>query len=352
MNTLLVKILFSGLMAFVPSQDGSEITVLLLKVPHAYHTSDGAAMEQHNPAVIARAGSCVGDCPREQAFASILFPDKSASAALTALETAVDGGAAWQLSASDISVRKASTTAANLPALSIVNNVRGTVNGQPQAIPTTATSREDYSWIANVPSLCSGCTLNSAVLGSNPPSSLIAARFKIKNGTVKTYSVARLGNNVAPIEFKRLDGTGSTSSYAQALASWVVTEIAVTGDAIEIVEDKFDATSGRTMKLSPDANGVVELAVLNLPSFEPPATSNNDAPQVGKHFEIFYELFDTPPAEEARLVPRAANPASFAEVSWSLVHPNDQIWSDLLNGLRLNVGRGPYNRLICPIGGF
>ncbi|HEY0140175.1 MAG TPA: hypothetical protein VGF48_04710 [Thermoanaerobaculia bacterium] len=350
--SFIVKILFSGLMAFVPNQDGTELTVLLLNVPHAYHTSDGASMEHHNAAVIARAGNCVGDCPQEQALANAMFPDKTAAAALAALQSAMGNGAGWQLSASDISVRKATTSAANLPALTIVDNVRSTVNGEPQSIPNTAAAREDYSWLADMSSVCSGCTLNPALLGNNPPAGLIAARFRIRNGRVSTYSVIRLGSNVAPVTFKRLDGTGSASSYSQALASWVATEIEVTGDAIEIVEDKFDGTAGRSMKLSPDSNGKVELAVLNLPSFEPPASPNNDAPQVGKHFELFYELASNPPAEEARFVPRAADPAAFPTVNWQTVHPSSALFSDLLNGLRLNVGRGPYDRLMCPMVGW
>lgn len=352
MNSFLLKILFSGLMAFVPSQDGTELNVVLLNVDHAYHTSDGAELGHHNPTLIARAGNCTGDCPKEQALASILFPDKAPAAALASLESAVNNGGAWRLGGSDISFRKATTSAASLPALSIVRNVRGTINGQPETIPSTAAAREDYSWLANFSSICSGCTLDTSVLGSNPPANLIAARFKIRNGRVSTFSAIRRGSNVAPVIFKRLDGTGSASPYVQAMASWMVADVEVTGDSIEFVEDKFDGTSGRTMKLSPDATGKVEVAVLNLPSFVPPASPNNDAPQVGKHFEIFYELLDNPPAKELRLVPYADSAAGHPQVSWSLVHPNDQVWSDLLNGLRLNVGRGPYDRPMCPIIGF
>lgn len=353
MNSFLLKILFSGLMAFVPNQDGTELTVLLLNVDHAYHTSDGAAMDHHNPYLVARAGNCTGDCPQDQTAANTFYPDKSATAALASYQATLANGAGWRLSGSDVSFRKATTSAANLPALSIVRNVRGTVNGQPAVIPATAAAREDYSWLTDFTSVCSGCTLNSALLGNNPPANLVAARFKIRNGRVSTFSVIRRGSNVAPVYYKRLDGTGNASSYVQASASWMVADVEVTGDAIEFVEDKFDGTTGRTMKLSPDANGKVEVAVLNLPSFEPPASPNNDAPQVGKHFEIFYELVDNPPAEEQRLVPYAASSsAGYPEVSWSLVHPNDQVWSDLLNGLRLNVGRGPFDRLMCPFIGF
>ena len=36
-NSFILKLFFTGLMAFVPSQDGKEVTVLLLNVDHDYH---------------------------------------------------------------------------------------------------------------------------------------------------------------------------------------------------------------------------------------------------------------------------------------------------------------------------
>jgi hypothetical protein len=105
------------------------------------------------------------------------------------------------------------------------------------------------------------------------------------------------------------------------------------------------------MTLSPDADGKVEVAVLNLPPFVPPASPANNLPEVGKHFEMYYELAQTPPASETRLVPRAGAAASvgtYPVVEWQTIHPQTELWSDLLNQLRLDAGRGPYDRLLCP----
>ena len=348
MSTFVLKILFTGLMAFIPNDNGTEVTVLLLNTDH-YHTSDGAAMQAHKPLIYAR-GNCSGACVNDdQNIAESTFHDQSSAAALDSLTYALGNGSAWAISGSDIAVQK-SSGAANLPSLHIRNDLRGTVNGQPRIIPTTSAERQDISWIPSLQQLCTnGCAIDSDLLATVPPS-IVAARFKINSGDLYTYSVARLGSDVTPVHFKRLDGTGSTSSYVQAVASWIGLDIEVTGDSIDFVETKHDGSTGRTMTLSPDESGKVEVAVVNLPPFVPPASSNNDAPQVGKHFEMYYELLDSPPARETRLVPRAGAPSgtSVPQVTWTSVHPSGAITSELLNRLRFEPGRSLYDRVICP----
>jgi hypothetical protein len=347
-STFVLKILFSGLMAFIPNDNGTEVTVLLLN-PNHYHTSDGAAMQPHKPLIYAR-GNCSGDCVNDDtSISQYTFRDQSSAAALDSLVYALGNGSAWEISASDIAVQK-SSGAANLPSLNIHNGDRGTVNGQPQIIPTTSTERKDISWIPALQQLCTnGCALNSDLF-ANVPSDIVAARFKINSGDLYTYSVARLGSDVTPVHFKRLDGTGSTSAYVQAVASWIGVDIEVTGDSVDFVETKHDGGTGRTMTLSPDASGKVEVAVVNLPPVVPPSSSNNDAPQVGKHFEMYYELLANPPARETRLVPRAGAPSgtTVPQVAWTSVHPSSAVTSELLNRLRFEPGRSLYDRVICP----
>lgn len=342
--------LFTGLMAFIPNENGTEVTVLLLKSDH-YHTSDGSAMQPHKPLLFARAGNCSGSCVNsDTSIANFTFRDLSSSAQLDALAYALGpNGSTWHFTGADIAVQK-SSGAANLPALQIRDDVRGTVNGQPQLIPATSTQREDFSWIPSLQQLCgSGCTIDSDLFDTVPPG-IVAARFKINSGDLYTWSLARLGSDVTPVQFKRLDGTGSTSSYVQAISSWMAVDIEVPGSSIDFVETKHDGSTGRTMTLSPDASGKVEVAVVNLPPFVPPATSNNDAPQVGKHFEMYYELLANPPAREARLVPRAGAPSgtTVPQVTWSSVHPSSAVSSELLNRLRLEPGRSLYDRVLCP----
>jgi len=334
-------------MAFIPNQNGTEVTVLLLNANH-YHTSDGAAMQPHTPILYARAGNCSGACVDDDpAIAAFTYRDLSSAAALDSLSYAVGNGSAWMIAGSDIAVQK-SSGASNLPALHIRNDVRGTVNGQPEIVPTTSAARGDFSWIPALQPLCAnGCTIKSELLDTIPPE-LIAARFKINSGDLYTYSVARLGSDVIPVQFKRLDGTGSTSSYVQAVTSWTGLDIEVPGNSIDFVETKYDNSTGRTMTLSPDDSGKV--AVVNLPPFVPPASTSNDAPQVGKHFEMYYELLQNPPARETRLVPRAGAPSgtTVPQVSWTSVHPSTAVTSELLSRLRLEPGRSLYDRTICP----
>lgn len=353
MTSFVLKILFSGLMIFTPSQDGHEMTVLLLAAGGGHHLSDGSALQQHKPLIIARAGACSGDCPtRDSEIAQCVYADQSLATAQDSLEAAAAGGGAWVLSGSDISFQKASSNDPDLPALSVTSNVRTTVNGQPSLIPSTSSEREDVSWIADLKQVCgSTCALDPAVLASVPPSAVVA-RLHIRSGRLFTYSISRIGADVTPVHFSRLDGSGSASAYSQAIASWVGAEVQVSGSGIEIVESKFNGDPGRSMTLTPDANHAVEIAVINYPPFVPPASSINNAPQVGKHFEAYYDLLQDPPAKETRLVPRAGavSGAQYPAVGWSTVHPQSAVWSELLNKLRLDIGRSAYERVFCPPG--
>lgn len=346
--SFILRILFSGLIVFVPSQDGQKLEVFLLNVDHAHHLSDGTALPSHKPLLLARAGACSGDCPsRDSAIAQYIYADRSTSVALDSLESAVSGGGAWLLDGSELSVQKGNSSDPALPALVLRTNVRGSSGGVLKSIPTTSTEREDFSWIADLDQICADCSLDPAIHDTVPPG-LIAARFTLRTGTVSTYSVARIGSYVTPANFKRLDGSGSASSYSQAVASWVGADVTISGATVKISEAKFNGDPGRSMTLTPDSNGLAEVAVLNLPPFVPPASSINDAPQVGKHFEMYYDLAETPPAIETRLVPRAgAAPglASYEQVDWSSIHTQS---SELLNQLRLNIGRSTYDRLLCP----
>ena len=344
--SFILKLFFTGLMAFVPSQDGKEVTVLLLNVNHNYQSSDGSALAHHKPLLIARAGDCSGQCPKRDAdIAQFVFADKSQSDALDSLEAAVAGGGAWELSGSELSLQKGSSTDPDLPALSIVRNV------STEIVPTTSGEREDFGWVADMKQIApSGYAFNTDLLDSPPPG-LVAARLRLRSGKVFTYSVARIGSNVTPVHFQRLDGTGAVSPYSQAIATWVGAEIEISGQDVEIVEEKFDGGTGRSMTLSPDANGKVEVAVLNLPPFVPPSAPFVGTPDPGKHFEMYYEVAQTPPAQSARLVPKAGaapDAPEYSAVEWSAVHPQTALWSDLLNGLRMNIGRSMYEAVLCP----
>lgn len=348
--TFLLRILFTGLIAFVRSDDGKELTVLLLNADHQ-QMSDGSEMAQHKPLLVARAGSCTGQCTTDDSdIAQFLYEDQSSTTAVESLQAAVGGGAAWDLTGSDLSVVKGASTDPDLPGLSIQTGTRAVVDGVPAIIPTTAAERSDFSWVADVQQTCPDCTFDPNVVGAQPPTGVVVARLHLRSGNAFTYSVARIGANVTPVHFQRLDGEGDVSSYSQAVATWVAADIQVSGDSIEIDDAGGE---GRTMTLSPDESGKIEIAVLNLPPFVPPASPSDDTPEVGKHFEAFYNLMVDPPDPDTRLVPfagAAPSAPSYPEVDWHSIHPSEELWSDLLNSLRLNIGRTAYDRILCPPG--
>jgi len=346
----LLRILFSGLIVFIPSQDKQEVTVLLLNVSRPHHLSDGSAVQKHTPVLLARAGGCTGDCSRrDAAIAGYLFRDLSASAGVDALEAALLNGGAWILSRSELSLLKGSSSAPDLPALTFAAT-RPTVDGEPAIIPTNALERESFDWVMDFRKICPDCAVDPAMHAALPPA-IVAGRFKLRTGKLFTYAIARIGNNVTPVHFNRLDGEGDPSSYSQAIATWVGADIDVEGDSVQIVDTKFDTGAQRTMTLSPDTNGKLEMVFLNLPPFVPPASPSNKTPQAGKHAEMYYDIVEAPPAAEARLVPIAgAAPGApqYPAVDWHAIHPANALFSDLLNGIRLNVGRTAYDRLLCP----
>lgn len=349
----ILRILFSGLIVFVPSEDKQEVTVLLLNSGHAHEMSDGSTLDIHKPLLIARAGACTGDCTTDDPdIAQFLYSDKSLTEAMDALETAVAGGAAWQLAGSELSLRKGSAADPELPSLVLRDDARSSVNGVAQIIPTTSTEREDFNWVADLKKICqTGCNIDTAMLDAQPPAGLIAARLRLRTGKIFTYSIARIGSNITPVHFSRLDGSGSASPYSQAVATWVGADVAVSGSSVEIVEEKFNGSAGRSMKLSPGEDGRVEIAVLNLPPFTPPTAPYSATPGVGKHFEMYYEVTQNPPAPASRLLPHAGalpGAPAYPEVEWHSIHPQETLWSELMNRLRLDVGRTVAEQLLCP----
>jgi hypothetical protein len=351
-SSFLLRIMFTGLIAFVRTDSGHELTILLLNANHQ-HISDGTVLSAHKPLLLARGGGCTGTCPTSDSdIAQFVFADQSSGTAVASLEDAVTGGGAWDLTGSNLSIQKGDSGDPDLPALAFIDNTRPVASGVPAIIPTSSSERSDVSWLADMNQICPTCTLDASAVSASVPNATVVAKLHLRSGNVFTYSIARVGTNVTPVHFQRLDETGDVSSYSQAIATWMGADIEVSGDSIEIVDDSGD---GRSMTLTPDENGKVEVAVLNLPPFVPPVTANDGTPEVGKHFEAFYNLVESPPATNTRLVPfagAAPDAPSYSTVSWSSIHPSGSLGSDLLNAIRLNIGRTAYDRILCPPGGF
>ncbi|HYR29743.1 MAG TPA: hypothetical protein VEU30_14840, partial [Thermoanaerobaculia bacterium] len=232
-----------------------------------------------------------------------------------------------------------------LPPLFIQRGLRGK-----GIVPLTALERESFDWVPEVQKICPTCTLDRRYVDGIPPGTKVVARFRLRSGKAFTYSVSRLGNDVAPVHFARLDGTGAASPYTQAVANWVAADIKVSAPSVEIVEKSFDGGEKRSMKLTPDKSRKVEIAVLNTPPYVPPATRNMGEPEPGKHFEVFFDLAQNPPARALRLLPHsgAAADAKYPAVNWQYVHPEDSLGSELLAKLRLDLSRTIAEPTLCP----
>lgn len=343
-----LRIFFSGLILFSPSKDGKELTVLLVNTPHATKLADGTLLPHHMPLLVARARSCEPECAaRDAAIAQFLFAGKGVDAASDALQAAVLGGGAWQLSGSDLSLRGAEAP------LNIVTNSRGRkADGSLEAIPTTAAEREDFSWVPKMSDVLGGSVaVRPELLSDHPPAALIAARLRLHSGRVFTYSVIRVDGKVRPIHF-RTSETAPDASFAQALAGWAEAEIHIPGDVVEVVDQNLNTGAKRSMKLHPQ-EGVVEMAILNLPPFkEPSPDAAAPLPKPGQHFEAYYSLLAALPAPAKRVVPHLPRTlaASDPQVDWVALHPRDALWSDLLEKLGLSPrSRAPYDLVLCPM---
>ncbi len=352
MTGFILKIFFSGLITFLPSADGKEVTVLLVNTPHEYSLADGAALAHHTPLVVARAANCLGTCTTGDYgdIAQFLYSKKPRSEAETALNGARLDGGAWKLSSSDL------TLVGPEEPLAIRTNVRGhNEDGTLKLVPTTPAEREDFTWVASLPLISPGIGGFKAAVTSTepPPGCMVAARLKLRSGNLFTYSLVKIDGKARPVHFRKPSGEGPEAAYTQAVANWVEAEIHVPGEFVELVDTNFNnSTVRRSMKLYPQ-DGVVEMAVLNLPPFEAPAPgAEAPLPAPGQHFQIYYDLVKTPPARADRLVPHTASTPSASEpqFDWAALHPRQALWSNLLEQLDLSPrGKAPYDMALCPM---
>lgn len=331
--SFILRIFFSGLIAFIPSEDGKELTVLLLDATHAHHA--GAAVPEHKPVLLARAQHCGGACPKSDVtVSSFLYPDAaSGAAAVDSLAHALSQGAVWQLAGSDISLGTANDG---------VRLIR-TAMLDDKAVPDTAAERTDFGWVANLKKIDPFMgEIDQSVFSGTPPEGLIVARLKLTSGEVSTRSIIQVNGKAVPIDFR--PPTGQESGYTRAVASWVQGEISVPGDSLQVVETTFAGIEKRRMSLRP-LDGVVEIAVLNISSPVPPR--RDEPPQPGVHFGRFWDLAANPRSAEQRPIPQLAR-SSVAQRDWDALHPDQPDSSPLLQKIFLH-DRGPYDQILCPM---
>lgn len=347
MHEIILRIFFSGLMAFVPGQDGKELTVLVINAAHGTKLADGSELSHHTPILLVRASKCEpAPCRADDPnIGTVLFGGPTPERAGDSLAKAVAGGGAWLLKSSDLSLPGATAP------LQISATRRSTASGKPDPVPHDATEREDFSWVPRLGAITPGIgEVKPELLGKHPPASLIAARFHLNSGRVITYSVIPVDKKVRPIHFNTAPGAAD-ASFTQALANWVEVEVRIQGDAVELVDDNFETGVKQTRKFVPQ-NNVVEMAILNFPSFvSKPADAKPPIPKRGQHFEVYYDLVTNPPSPGQRPVPEVGDmKPSDPQVDWNSLHSKEP-FSPLLEALNMNPRgkkKSPYDMTLCP----
>jgi hypothetical protein len=325
--TFILRIFFSGLITFVPTQNGKELTVLLL---------NGAP--EHRALLLARGGGCSGDCiTRDPEAAEFLYSGiDSSSVASDSLSAAASGGSVWELSGFQVSF----ATPTDGVTLTQAPSARA------KRVPDTPEERADFRWVPNLKDIWpAGGGLNPGVLAANPPAEVIASRLTLQSGRVSTYSVIEIRGQVLPVDFRPL-AAPMRPPYQRAAANWVEAEVRVPGNEVEIVAQSFDGGARRSMKLTPQ-NGVVEVAVLNISK---PLLGNDDtAGRPGLHFNHYWALVQNPPEPAKRPIPQTPQTPAVMR-AWDPLHPADRSRASvLLDRLLFPGGRGPYDQYLCPM---
>jgi hypothetical protein len=317
-----LHIFFAGLIAFVPSPDGRELTVLVPAAGTNHVLSDHSTLEPHRALLIARSAGCQADgapglCGATDAgIASLLFAGEG-SKAPGELQTAILQGAVWELDGLDLQL----------------------------TAQEGSLQFHDFDSVANLNSIVPGAGIvDPALLRADLPAGRLAARLTLRSGEISADHLVHDGANIPILRFRTLqDGREAAPGYSRPLADWVQAEVQVPGNVVELTARPFGGGNPRTIRLTPDQRGQVEILVMNVvasPTGEP-VTHEPD-----KHFELYYDLTAKTPL--VRPVPYVPS-VPMSQVSNQVPQPSRSTRSDLLAALRLGPARGVYDRLICPV---
>jgi hypothetical protein len=343
-----LKIYFLGLIAFVPGQDGREMTVLMLDARQTYAVSDGTMIEPHTPLLVVRAGSCSGACRDDaQKVADTLFnaarvPDPAEN--LRQLQGAIAGGGAWILDGSDLTLELPGEEGRRSgPGLEIIRSPRQGL------IPTSPEEIRDFGWVAGLGAIdAKAAKVDPDVVAPRPQKGLIAARLRLDQGRIGTYNLVTYGNKVMPVTFRMLrDERRPPDGHPEVVADWVVAEVRVSECSVRLAEKRFLGDGkARVLELAPercDGTDEIELALLNTPAYTHEHSGKQE--KVGKHFEMYYELAYLRPPNRLRPVPVVS------EVPGETLPTRQEERSALLRALSLP-RRGVVNPPICPTAFF
>lgn len=329
-----LKIYLLGLIAFVPSPDGREMTILMVDAGKGFTTSDNSVFPPHYPVLLARAGNCTPDCRCEvKEIAPHLYVRREPSEEVNpdgerapvspdpagALRDLVRGGGAWALAGTEISIShpgeislsgRAETGRSQPDRLVLAPSRRG---NERATLPATPGDKEGFSWVVPMAKVAPGsATVDPDCLAAKPARCPITGRLTLTEGNFKTHKLAEFRTSgIAEFAFAPAGAALPAGGPTQAIADWTVIEIQVPSCEVSFTLRPFDGKPEALQRitLSPgtcDGTGEVEVALLNLPDPSRAGTAHDHPPTTGDaaHFEVFYELSSNRPVANQRPIPR------------------------------------------------
>lgn len=325
--SFILRVYIIGLMAFVPSQDGKRMIVLMVDAGDGYHASDGSYFPPHVPMLLARAGSCKGACEADLEAAAGSLLSGIAEQRAPRLRKALDGGTLWRINGEDLAVVVPHVRTAESTVLEVVRRpaATGATRGTARVMPAKADDIADFGWVPQLSDVVSDARdVDPDCLAPQPHKGLVVGRLTLNRGTLRTYRMTefyhQLEGGVPSFLYKPLAAgaaalapTPSSPAAARGIADWTVVDIPIQGCEVTLEAKSFrdPAAKPRTITLSPaacKANQVVEVALINLPDqslrHELAENDHEHGPEgIASHFQIYYELAKSRPAWRQRLVP-------------------------------------------------
>lgn len=315
----LLRIYFIGLVAFVPDPGGQKMTVLLVDARHRYIASDDQEVPAHYPLLLARAQECAGDCTgQESALADIIYSEAlSPGERLDNLHRALEGGGGWELDLSELRIIPPDSVQTSFyPPLQIVGANGGAEGGTGLPLPAGSSSAEEFDYVADLSELAGRSFVVDPVLLDRPEKGRTVGLLRLASGTVKAQRLSGFTDEIVEFRFataSELEAGIDLGMPARALADRVVVEIPIAGSSVRLEERNVATGARRTMDLTP-AGGVLEVAIVNLPKHgfqmgdgHLQHETSTSAPIIDRHFELYYELAQSPPPRNRRPVPGYVN---------------------------------------------
>jgi len=294
-----VRLILYGLIAFAPNSNDSPTTInaLLVDARGPQYASDGCKIPPHMPVLFAAADSCTVDglaCTVSEQVEKPRKPAISGAWLLDRESLSVEVVPAGEAHARKLIAVQGQKVASSLPANPTESSLLHWIPQMRSLLKTTA---------AKGPSLAKDC-LHGA---QNCP---IVARLAIDDGRVTSCHLSEeiTEEKVYPFAFKPI-GTSAKAVLTQAMSDAVMVSFQVSaGSEVQIVSlDLEKKEPKRKVVLKAGEEPTIDIWVTNVPSqahqaMEDP-TCHNSSNYIDRHFQLYYNLLDTPIPFSKRAVP-------------------------------------------------